>query len=244
MTENTSLARKVLVSALLVISIYWLATALTNFTLPFISDWIHKDSFAQKNFYLKAYMLLLTGLVMWLFKRRYGLAFGFSSGSNLSYILYLKKGLLFGFLGLLCTIIINIIVFAITRQKPVSFPAERLMDRILFIWIWSSLVEEILFRGLIQSYLNDFRYSWFSIRKVSISPAVFLSAFYFAGLHLVLLLHGMSFFFAVGIVVNAFILGLVAGYYREQTGSIWPAVFLHILFNIVGSLPLLLQMFI
>ncbi len=41
------------------------------------------------------------------------------------------------------------------------------------------------------------------------------------------------------IVFFGFILGLFAGYYRERSGSIIPAIIVHILFNIGGTLAML-----
>jgi membrane protease YdiL (CAAX protease family) len=46
----------------------------------------------------------------------------------------------------------------------------------------------------------------------------------------------------VFIVINATILGLLAGYYRETSGSIIPAIAVHMTFNVVGAgLPMVLM---
>jgi membrane protease YdiL (CAAX protease family) len=66
----------------------------------------------------------------------------------------------------------------------------------------------------------------------------------FATLHLSLLFQGMSGIFVAGIFLNTLLLGLLAGYLREKTGSLYPSIYVHILFNIVGSLPLLLQLLV
>jgi membrane protease YdiL (CAAX protease family) len=39
-------------------------------------------------------------------------------------------------------------------------------------------------------------------------------------------------------IVLATFLGIVAAYYRESTGSLLPAILVHALFNIGGTLPL------
>ena len=41
----------------------------------------------------------------------------------------------------------------------------------------------------------------------------------------------------IAICVSAGLLGLVAGYYRQQTQSLLPAIIVHALFNIGGTLP-------
>jgi membrane protease YdiL (CAAX protease family) len=40
------------------------------------------------------------------------------------------------------------------------------------------------------------------------------------------------------VIVLTTLLGLVAGYYREKTGSLIPAIIIHALFNIGGMLPM------
>jgi len=240
MRPHYSFLNKVLIAAIVLFIIYGLAIVAAQYTLPYLSV-INKASFAQKNFISKSYLLLFTVIAMLLFKRLFKIDYGLIMGTNLSYSTYLKKGVLFGLLGLLLVMICNIVGFVLTRQKPAGFPPEQLRDRILFIWIWSSVVEELLFRGFIQSYLETTSNHLFKIGKAVISGAVFFSALFFGALHLFLLMQGMSVFFVAGIFANAFLLGLVAGYYREKTGSLWPAIFLHIIFNLVGSIPLLLQ---
>ena len=44
----------------------------------------------------------------------------------------------------------------------------------------------------------------------------------------------------IAIVAFAFILGLVAGYYREKTESLIPAILVHMFANIGGSLASIL----
>jgi membrane protease YdiL (CAAX protease family) len=40
------------------------------------------------------------------------------------------------------------------------------------------------------------------------------------------------------VILFTTLLGLVAGYYREKTKSLIPAIIIHALFNIGGSLPM------
>jgi membrane protease YdiL (CAAX protease family) len=40
------------------------------------------------------------------------------------------------------------------------------------------------------------------------------------------------------VIVLTTLLGLVAGYYREKTGSLIPAIIIHALFNVGGMLPM------
>jgi membrane protease YdiL (CAAX protease family) len=43
-----------------------------------------------------------------------------------------------------------------------------------------------------------------------------------------------NFSFTKAITLQAFILGLIADYYHEKTGSLIPAYFVHLTFNVVG----------
>jgi membrane protease YdiL (CAAX protease family) len=241
MKKSVSTGRAVLVATVMAVIIYVVSRILSQATLPHLSGMIDPGSVGQKNLVFKSYMLLLTLLTMYLFRKQATDRYGFQPGVKVSYPLLLKKGILFSLLGLACLIIVNVGAFAITRKKPVGFPPEKFINWFLYIWIWSSVVEEILFRGLLQSYLGQFNQKLFAIRKAVISPAVFVPALLFAAMHLTLFMQGMTASVVAGIFINALILGLLAGYYREKTGSIYPAIFLHILFNVIGYLPSLLQ---
>lgn len=102
------------------------------------------------------------------------------------------------------------------------------------IWIFASVSEEVLFRGLIQSYLGPLKAHGFRLfgRRVSLPVAV--AALAFGLVHLGLLGSAPPPLVAT-IVVAATILGFIAGYYREKTGSVLPAIVAHFLFNALGS---------
>jgi membrane protease YdiL (CAAX protease family) len=65
---------------------------------------------------------------------------------------------------------------------------------------------------------------------------VIVSALFFGAMHLVLVKSmGLA---AVPIILVVVFLGLVAARYRERTGSLLPAIIVHALFNIGGTLPI------
>lgn len=82
---------------------------------------------------------------------------------------------------------------------------------ILFIALAPGVCEEVLFRGYIQTRLDERWPAWLSIG---------LTSLLFAGLHLM-----------PHTVVFAFPIGLYLGYVTLQTNSIWPAVLGHALVN-------------
>lgn len=221
--------------------IFAMATGLARLTLAALGSLVDTASFAQQNAVMKSFMLLLTLVTMWVMHRKAGLYYGFSWGENLSYGRFTRWAVILGFIGLLSVVVLNVIHFVLTKKPPVGFPPENLVSRILFIWVWSSLVEEVLFRGLFQSMVCGLDRTVFTIRKAPLTMAVLLSGGAFACLHLTLLFQGMDWVFVMGIFINTLLLGLLSGYLREKTGSLIPAIYVHIIFNIVGSSPLLLQ---
>ncbi|MDD5263238.1 MAG: CPBP family intramembrane metalloprotease [Candidatus Bipolaricaulis sp.] len=104
------------------------------------------------------------------------------------------------------------------------------------VWVVASIAEEILTRGLIQSSLGVLSDVGFSVGAHFLSLPVLTGALAFSAMHLVLLKRiGAK---AAPVLVVAFLLGCIAGVYRETTGSLIPAVLVHMLFNVGGAVPL------
>lgn len=106
---------------------------------------------------------------------------------------------------------------------------------ILTIWIYASVCEEIFTRGLLQSWLAPFASCRMPLGKWGVSVPVLAASIFFAAMHVVL----WPSLGPITLVVMflAGILGLVAGIYRERTGSLIPAILIHSFFDIGGSLP-------
>jgi len=107
---------------------------------------------------------------------------------------------------------------------------------VISIWIYASICEEVLTRGLIQGYLSPLTKYGFTLFKARISLPVLVGALFFGLMHLALLTMGVGGLLVLTIVFFAFILGIVAGFYRERTGSLIPAIITHMAFNISGTL--------
>jgi membrane protease YdiL (CAAX protease family) len=111
------------------------------------------------------------------------------------------------------------------------------LQDVLFIWAYASISEEIFTRGLLLGFLSDLRaYGINLLGRWRLSAPVLFSAFYFGGMHVVL--RGTMGSGVVSVIVLATLLGMVTGYYRERTGSLIPAIIIHVLFNIGGMLPM------
>jgi membrane protease YdiL (CAAX protease family) len=75
----------------------------------------------------------------------------------------------------------------------------------------------------------------FTLAKKYISLPVIIGALFFGTMHLMLLTTGMNIFMVGAVFVSTCVLGLIAGYYREKTASLIPAIVAHMIFNIVGT---------
>jgi membrane protease YdiL (CAAX protease family) len=106
---------------------------------------------------------------------------------------------------------------------------------VVFIWIYASISEETLTRGLLQTLLSgNAKVGAAAPRRLSMP--VLVSGLFFGSMHIVLVKSmGPA---AVPVILLAVFLGLVAARYRERTGSLLPAIIIHALFNIGGMLPL------
>jgi len=120
-----------------------------------------------------------------------------------------------------------------------SSAVRGLLKLIVSVWIVASVSEELLFRGLIQSFLEPLREHGFGFFGRRVSLPVTVAAIGFGLVHLGLLTMAPPPMVAA-VVVSATVLGFIAGYYREKTGSIVPAIVAHFVFNVLGSgIPML-----
>jgi membrane protease YdiL (CAAX protease family) len=105
---------------------------------------------------------------------------------------------------------------------------------VLFVWIFSSIIEEVFTRGFLQGYLSTATTISVKLPFIRVGLPTLVSALFFAAIHLVLLLHGAGLATMVIILLFTFSLGLMAGHLRATTGSLIPAIGVHMLANIGG----------
>jgi len=144
--------------------------------------------------------------------------------------------------GILLGMVATILAAILPGGGKESMPGQDLsfIQVILFIWIYASLAEEVLCRGFIQGYLKPFSNRRLNLLRVELSLPVITGALFFALMHLALLTTGVSSIPVLVIVFFALLLGLMAGYQLEKTGSLLSAVLVHMTFNIGGSITGLL----
>jgi len=108
------------------------------------------------------------------------------------------------------------------------------LQSIIFVWIYASTCEEIFTRGLLQSFLSPLSGYGFNLsKKLRLSLPVLFSGLYFGMMHIVAIDR-----IGPPVILFASALGIIAGYYREKTESLIPAIIIHALFNVGGMLPM------
>jgi membrane protease YdiL (CAAX protease family) len=137
-------------------------------------------------------------------------------------------------LGTFTGIALEVVLKAIPNSATSIELNYTFTQTILFVWMYASISEEVLTRGLIQSFLAPLSRYKMSFASVRISLPVLVSALFFGLMHLGLLTTGAAWPPVLCYVIFASVLGLIAGYQRERTGSIIPAIIVHIFGNIGG----------
>ncbi len=220
--------------------IYFLAL----FVIPSISiiagfvkshSWINNGDITQIMF------LIISLILMYLFSKGKLSTFGFQSVK----ISKLAKSVLIAVIFSFGLIVLNIIIMAIAG--PTTEGGEHpgisggMLKTIISVWILASICEEIFCRGLIQGFLAPLKRYGFKLFKSYISVPVVVSAILF-GIGHFCLWGRIPNVMVIFIVINATILGIIAGYHREKTNSIIPAIAVHMTFNIVGfMIPMILM---
>ena len=148
-------------------------------------------------------------------------------------IIKLKKAkIIFSGMGL--GALSTILIFFTPAEGVPLVKQLNILEFLLIVVIWSSIAEEILIRGFVQSYLKPFEQQKIKFLKTQFSVPVITSALVFSGMHLSLLFIEVDYYTVVFTVIATFLLGLLAGVYREKYNSITPAIIAHMSFNIGG----------
>lgn len=227
--ENAGKKLRPAVSVLLLPLIVCAAIALIALAVPKILGrsglWIFLPGFLTESTLLLCSLILSAGLT-----RGRIAAFGFTRGS-----FRLRAGFFLWIVPMSAVATLQVIGSPGGASTGAPGTLGSPVAVILSIWIYASLCEEIFTRGLLQSWLSPLAQHRIRLGKWALSAPVIASAIFFASMHLVLWpkLGPVT----VVVMLLAALLGLVAGYYREKTGSLLPAVLIHSFFDIGGTLP-------
>ncbi len=105
---------------------------------------------------------------------------------------------------------------------------------VLWIWLHSSVTEEIFVRGWFQGFVRPARGEPIRLGAFALSPEVLLSGLLFGSMHLWIVSQGADLWTVAIIVAATTMLGIFAAEDRERTGSLGPAVATHVAFNVGG----------
>ena len=197
--------------------------------------WISKGNITQLT------LLTVSFVLMSIFSKGNLSTYGFKSVK----IRQLTKPALIGIMVGFLVIVLNIVV-AISSGMGAegggnSAMSDEILRAVISVWIIASISEEFFYRGLLQGILAPLKKYGFKLCKVYISVPVTFCAITF-GLGHFCLLSVFPDLVVISIVISATVLGFVAGYYREKTGSLISPIVVHMMFNIVGyTIPLLLM---
>lgn len=102
---------------------------------------------------------------------------------------------------------------------------------LLSLIIWQPLIEEILFRGIIQGQFS--KHDWGKHSWLKISTANMVTSTLFVAIHM----FNSSPLFAL----TVFVPSLVFGYFREHCNSVYPSILLHSAYNAMVFAGLILN---
>ena len=174
-------------------------------------------------------MLVFSVLFILIINRGNIKAYGFVWSLKFPLVKIVLMSVFIGFISSL----ISTLFFDETKVHPTA--DFSLIEKILYIWVWASICEEVLTRGLIQSFLSPLKQIGITVFNSFISLPVIVGAMFFGAMHFMLLTTGLDIFSVLNIVFFGIILGLLAGYYKEKTNSLIPAIIIHFCFNVGGS---------
>jgi membrane protease YdiL (CAAX protease family) len=175
-----------------------------------------------------AITLCITLTIMITRGRNWPAIYGFQKAGKKAISLSVALGVIFGLL------LRGIAMLADLNES--QFPGLSIWQKIIFFGIGAACQEEIIFRGLIQTLIQDRIPAVLRIGAHNLPVAVIITASIFALIHFSLLGQGLSLEFTGIVVSGAFVLGILAGWMRAQYASLVPAIIIHALLNLIDSM--------
>ncbi len=139
-------------------------------------------------------------------------------------------------IGLVIGSIATIIIIVTGANGNPALTGLGIREKIILLWFFASIAEEIFVRGLLQGYLNPLESMKISIAKQNISYPVIFSAIFFGLIHIPLFFFGAD-LITVGVIFAMTVtLGFFAASFREKHQSILPSIGIHMATNIGGTM--------
>ena len=133
--------------------------------------------------------------------------------------------------------ILMTIVTIVAGGEPEGHPLMSEMNPLqifIFVFIFASIAEEILFRGFLLNLLKPINTKGITVFKRKISLPVILSGIAFGLAHLILIASGASFMFLFTTVITTTCVGIIAGYYQEKYDNNAYAIVVHMSANFMA----------
>jgi membrane protease YdiL (CAAX protease family) len=174
-------------------------------------------------------LLLAVSLAFMLADRRPWRAFGFRlpRASWPHWLAAVAGGGLFG--ACAAVLVLATPAGGIPWLRDFSFP-----ELVLGIWLYSTLAEEVFVRGLVQTWMEKGSPRTPGGRRTRTGGAVLASGLLFGSMHLSILWKGGDGPTAAIIVSCTCLLGLLAAWLRQRTGSLVLPLLAHLAFNLGG----------
>lgn len=148
-------------------------------------------------------------------------------------------------LGLLVSFLSSLImgIILISSNQAVATPVSNLtiIQIIFFVFIYSSIVEEVLFRGFLLNILSPIKNNGILIFQKKISYSVLISALMFGLYHIIPINSNHSTIYIIGMLIAPSILGIVAGYYQEKYNNHFYSILIHMSGNLIGIIGMILM---
>lgn len=212
-------------------------TTIIFLTATIIGSQIHLNSrFISDSFVTHSIMLLLAVTAIFALRKTINFRISLPKFKNV-----LKPIII----AIATTIVINILMTIVIRLAGGKVEVHPLLSKmspmqvLVFVFIYASIVEEILFRGFLLNILKSLEKRGITIFKRKLSLAVIISALAFGFAHLVLIKTDVGSLFLFRVVLFATSLGLVAGYYQEKYDNNSYAIIVHMAGNsiaVIGTL--------
>ena len=216
-----------------------LLTAIVFIISVFIGEKIQlNNNFIPQSFVADTLMLILAIGLIW------GLRKHVNYKISLPKFKETLRPMLFGFLA---AVIISVLMTVVGTSLGLEIEIHHVFDVmsplqfILFVFIYASVVEEVLFRGFLQNILTPLNDKGIQLFKRHISIPVIVSALAFSLAHLNLIRSDAGAFFLVRTLIFTFSIGLVAGYYQEKHNNNAYAILVHMAANFMGVIAAFLM---
>jgi len=190
---------------------------LANWTTHLLENYFELYSFTR-HVILKSYMIIFSLITIWFLNKKSFKNYGLAKPIKVNFfkMTFITIGIT------IVSILVASSLFPIDTTGSMPSPNDSLLIDILNIWIWSSIGEEFLARGLVQGFMNHLK----NKKVIGLSIPVIFSGLFFGAMHIITGMAAIVFFTTIG--------GFVMAYYREKTESIIPAIYVHFLANATG----------